>query len=492
MAVLLYAGLVGAFLWTAGVPLTHEDGFYYFTIARNLAVGNGSTFDGLHPTNGYHPLWLLALALVHHLAPAGRALAYGTVLQGVLMAAGAALLFLAARRRVATGPALLAPLVYLGLTGPVALSGLEFGLHAWLVIVCAWAWLAGWAESSGRALAMGCLLALGILARLDVLILVAALAASVRPGPSRTARVLAVAGPPLLVLGAYLAWNVAWFDHALPVSAAVKRTWSEALLLRDPSYQTGGWVWAKLQNALWIVRHLGSTWVLGLAAGTAGAAILAFTPAGRCTRALRPFVAAGLAQLAAYVLLHHGELTYARWYYVLPPLMAAFAAADLLEWIAGRAGRARIALPAAVCGLAVLGTAFGLARWRREESPRVPLLEAATWARANLPPDARIGAWNAGTLGYLSGRTVVNLDGLVNSWSFLQQHDLCTYWEETGITHLIDAFAEDGPGGTPVVVPVVLPAARAYARCADRLERVWEDGPQGRPWRVRAYRLAAR
>jgi hypothetical protein len=493
LAVLLYAVLLGAVLWTAGVPLTHEDGFYYFAIARNVAAGHGSTFDGLHATNGYHPLWLLVLAGVHSLAPSGRALVYGTLLQGALMAAGAMLLFLAARRRLATGPAVLAALVFVGLTERMALSGLELGLHATLVIACAWAWLAGFAETSGRALAAGGLLALGVLARLDVTLLAVALAVSLPPSAGRRARVLALCGPPALVLGAYLLWNQASFGHPLPVSAAAKRLWSEALLQRDPSYQAGGWIWAKVHNALWIARHLGSTWVLGLALGTVGAAIVSFTPAGRCTRALRPFIAAGMAQLAAYVLLHHGELTYARWYYVLPPLMAALAAADVLAWAVGRAGRARTMLPAFACVLVVLATAIGLARWRREPSPRVPLLDAAAWARANLPADARIGAWNAGTLGYLSGRTVVNLDGLVNSWAFLEseQYDLCAYWERNRISHVIDAFSEDGPGGTPVVVPVVLPAARAYAPCADRLERVWEGGPEGRSWRVRAYRLAS-
>lgn len=492
MGVLVYATLLGVVLWTAGVPLTHEDGFYYFTIARNLAAGSGSTFDGLHATNGYHPLWLWILAGIHRLSP--RPLMWGTILQGVLMAAGASMAFLAARRRVATGPAVLAAFVFVGLIERMALSGLEFVSHAALVIACAWLWLAGGAGTARWALATGGALALGVLARLDVMLLAIALAASVvlRPGTRKAVRLLALAGPPVVVLGAYLVWNQAEFGHALPVSAAAKRLWSAALLQRDPAYQAGGWLWAKLGNALWIPRHLGSTWVFGLAAGTAGAAVLSFTPAGRCTRALRPFVAAGTLQLAAYVLLHHGELTYARWYYVLPPLMAAFAAADVVAWAAERFGRARAVLPAAACAVVVLATAIGLARWRREESAREPLLGAASWARANLSPDARIGAWNAGTLGYLSGRTVVNLDGLVNSWTFLEseQYDLCAYWERNRITHLIDAFSEDGPNGTPVVVPVVLPAARAYARCAGRLERVWEGGPQGRTWRVRAYRLA--
>lgn len=38
-----------------------DDAYYYFVIARNVALGLGATFDGLAPTNGFHPLWLLAL-----------------------------------------------------------------------------------------------------------------------------------------------------------------------------------------------------------------------------------------------------------------------------------------------------------------------------------------------------------------------------------------------------------------------------------------------
>lgn len=38
-----------------------DDAFYYFQIARNITHGLGSTFDGINPTNGYHPLWMLLL-----------------------------------------------------------------------------------------------------------------------------------------------------------------------------------------------------------------------------------------------------------------------------------------------------------------------------------------------------------------------------------------------------------------------------------------------
>ena len=38
-----------------------DDASYYMTIARNVAAGRGLTFDGIHPTNGFHPLWLVTL-----------------------------------------------------------------------------------------------------------------------------------------------------------------------------------------------------------------------------------------------------------------------------------------------------------------------------------------------------------------------------------------------------------------------------------------------
>ena len=43
------------------VSTFRDDAFYYFQIARNLGDGNGFTFDGVHQTNGFHPLWLFLI-----------------------------------------------------------------------------------------------------------------------------------------------------------------------------------------------------------------------------------------------------------------------------------------------------------------------------------------------------------------------------------------------------------------------------------------------
>src|SRR3954471_4321452 len=69
-ALLTATGIVTA-VWLAVVlfwhdapfALTFDDAWYYLTIGRNLAAGQGSTFDGVNLTNGYHPLWQLVAAV---------------------------------------------------------------------------------------------------------------------------------------------------------------------------------------------------------------------------------------------------------------------------------------------------------------------------------------------------------------------------------------------------------------------------------------------
>lgn len=45
-----------------------DDAFYYFKVAQNAAEGKGLTFDGLNPTNGFHPLWMAICIPIFYLA----------------------------------------------------------------------------------------------------------------------------------------------------------------------------------------------------------------------------------------------------------------------------------------------------------------------------------------------------------------------------------------------------------------------------------------
>ena len=47
---------------------TRDDAYYYFKVAQNISEGHGSTFDGINPSNGYHPLWMLVCIPIFALA----------------------------------------------------------------------------------------------------------------------------------------------------------------------------------------------------------------------------------------------------------------------------------------------------------------------------------------------------------------------------------------------------------------------------------------
>ena len=114
---------------------TRDDAYYYFKVAQNISEGYGSTFDGINPTNGYHPLWawvcvpIFALARFDLILPL-RILIF--VLAG-LRAATSILLYRLLQNVIAKPIAMLVAL-YWGLNyyihATVYQQGLETGLAA--------------------------------------------------------------------------------------------------------------------------------------------------------------------------------------------------------------------------------------------------------------------------------------------------------------------------------------------------------------------------
>lgn len=72
-----------------------DDAFYYFKTAQNITEGAGITFDGIAPTNGFHPLWMLVCVPVFALARFDLFLPLRVliVFQGVLNAISGYLLY---------------------------------------------------------------------------------------------------------------------------------------------------------------------------------------------------------------------------------------------------------------------------------------------------------------------------------------------------------------------------------------------------------------
>ncbi|RMH15504.1 MAG: hypothetical protein D6696_20610 [Acidobacteria bacterium] len=471
--------------------LVYDDGYYYLVIARRLAAGEGSTFDGRHPTNGYHPLWLLSLLPLARLPPAALLLAV-FALQTLLAAGAAAFLYRSARLLMQPAASGLAVLVWLVAQSAywTLWSGMEYALHAFVVAALLDFDLRRRSRSAGGrrcAGALGLLASAAFLARLETLLLALLLAAVPRRDGRRLGRFF------LLPLGAtvlaYAAVNAAVFGHPLPLSAALKSAWSQQLLAADPVRLAHGWLAAKLALLAWPLLHLRRIFALPLLLALGGAAVILLRSAlaiarrrtgeGGGLHPLTPAAAFAVAQVLAGVVLYHGGYSFQPWYFVVQPWLAAMVAglaAGAVERRLRAAGWSRrrtvaVVLAAAALLALVVARNAALRRTRLADFPAEPLYAAAAWSRAQVGREETIGAWNAGMIAFFSGRRVINLDGLVNSREFYHRgrHDLCTYWRREGIDYLVDVF----PPGDPLAR-----VARQAAGCAGRLERIW-SGPGG-------------
>jgi len=71
IAVILILHAYAAFSDAHNFPnswFTRDDAYYYFKVAQNITEGRGVTFDGINPTNGFHPLWMLICIPIFALA----------------------------------------------------------------------------------------------------------------------------------------------------------------------------------------------------------------------------------------------------------------------------------------------------------------------------------------------------------------------------------------------------------------------------------------
>lgn len=214
-----------------------DDFFYYAQVARNLVAHGTSSFDGVHLTNGYHPLWLLTLTALY-------AAFQGTAFLVAVQTASLALL-------LAFYVATLRTLERLGVPGiesktwegaPLRLAALLLSLHVLLlfrygmeVSAALPLGLAAIAYSLGprfrwtnlQTLGYGLLACLTVLARLDCALLIALLfftrmLASRAPWLTRIRRSILFSAA-FVPFFAYLAVNVRVFHSLLPVSGHAKQ-----------------------------------------------------------------------------------------------------------------------------------------------------------------------------------------------------------------------------------------------------------------------------
>jgi hypothetical protein len=181
MSISLYAALSDAqnlsWRW-----FTRDDAYYYFKVAQNISEGRGSTFDGINPTNGYHPLWMLVCVPIFALARFDLILPLRILLlvQGALSAGTGILLYRLIGRVFAPAIGAIAALYWVfsyDVLVRVYQQGLETGIAGFFIALLAYkllqferSWRKG--KVTGKQLAiLGLAATLTMFSRLDLVFL---------------------------------------------------------------------------------------------------------------------------------------------------------------------------------------------------------------------------------------------------------------------------------------------------------------------------------
>ena len=468
---ILCVGLAVGFLFCmflAWLPLrltifrfVFEDSFYYLSVARNLIDGNGSSFDGIHPTNGYHPLWMLVSILLVFPFEAGSVTPFHLLLSVccVFHVLTAFLIYrtvlLGGHRMVAVVAALLWLLNY-NVAG-IAMCGLETAMFAFLVIATVYSYVLRRNDlSAGGSAVVGVMLGLTALARLDGALLGFALAADQLwlglfrkerlTGLLRRVAPMSLAGS--AIMAPWMVWSYSISGTILPNSHRAVRFWYGP----DELLNAGlikGLIGILVNHAPVMAKIYGfvplSSFSLVLFAIFCGVLLLG------CEKRM---VGLPVVIFVIYPIAH--TLYYTRYFapynrYLYPAHMLIFTVTMTAIgcWLlANRNGR--IVRPLGVVAGVVVATNLilsGVDTWKqgtasvRTHSAHWTMFnKALPWIKENVQPHEKVGAFNSGIYGYLSGRTVVNLDGVMNDSVIpaLEEGWMIPYLYQERITYVVD------------------------------------------------------
>lgn len=470
----------------------YDDSFYAFKIAQNMAAGQGMTFDGIHPTNGFQPLYVLLLVPIFFLFGETLSLPiyFALTLLAVFSLLTAVLIYLICRRYVGRAASVVAALIWVfsPIVTKQSANGLETSLTAFMIALCSYYYLEKIRPVRRppvlRLILFGLLLGLAVLSRIDTLLLVMVVFLDyllrLRRRKEPASSLFRLSLVPLGVVVVYGPWLLLCMlacGSPLQDSGTATRFLS---LAYAPMFHFGSenlgmdgpdasFIWAHLVYSMSALKVSPPVHVIFRAIEKAGeyfgtkggfhlvgdilgflallATALFIVKWKRDPERRRRFEIGFLLLFcgllfASYSFYIFGAFFFLRYFYpiyFLACILISFIVQDLLDWLPRQSfGLRRIAVGVFVL-YAGLFSYFSYSQAFRSHAV-YPFYDIAKWVRAHTEKGDTVGIFQCGTVGYLSDRKVINLDGKVNREALCALKNGCLedYIQQEGIDVVID------------------------------------------------------
>lgn len=425
-----------------------DDFFYYLKVTQNIAAGRGSTFDSIHPTNGYHPLWMMVMVALVRIFPNSR---FFYALVGVIIISVLVTFWIVRRLFSNVSQDSSAVLLCAALVALNALVLSKGGMEVVLAIplaaaVCLFRLRPGFTWDFKNCFVYALLGVFTVLSRLDSILLVGPL---ILLDVWRFRRSIftrwnwAALGAGFIPFHLYLASNLLWFSTLLPVSGQAKQ-------LRHHHWLSSGPLHGVFIHANW--GSLFIAWLTVLLLLVSIPLLLI-----RRTRERLPLPVHVLAVMLAFPVLHFLALCalsdWQTWpWYAYSFLVAQIAAFIVLLSMPLRPNPSpRMALQvASAFALVLLASGYTLLQFRysRDRSAAMYNIyfgaqDLARFSQAH--PGIYAKGDGAGIPGYLVSQPIIQLEGLVMDKPYLEnvrkERDLREVLRAYGVRYYVSSDA---------------------------------------------------
>jgi hypothetical protein len=451
-----------------------DDAFYYLNIARNVVLGKGVSFDGITPTNGFHPLYLGMLIPLFTIFPTvgvpEKVLTHNLELNAqlglsILMlfnAATAFPLYALLKRSISQAAGVIGVVIWL--FNPwvlvITLAGVETAPYIFFVALNSFLYIKYRAEYHSQVpyiklFILGLLCGLTVLARSDGIFLFIAIILDMLINRNKTWQIILLLVTCGIVLAPWLLWNYLTFGTFTQVSGLA--VFQHTHFGMNPS--SGEMITILIQSTS---RMLLVCTILIYQSFFLLALLLIMRVLPRYRGKYERLEKIGsLRFLLFYAFLifsfYAWYLLRKQFWYFMPLILVASVFSGVMHEAFIRSLRIgnrnqKNILTGMVAGVLLVTFSIGWWVWQSKVYVIYPAEKngyiLAQWIYHETEPEARIGSWNSGILGYLSGRTVINLDGVVNNnlyryvvekgVSFYDLAGLWDYVESMNIKYITD------------------------------------------------------
>ena len=437
-----------------------DDSFLYLQVARNWAATGVPSFDGVTKTNGIQPLWGWVMRCMAEVGWTSEhyVRAMGWVCVWLNMATSGILLLMGIKLGRTVAGSVASILFSCYMLTPNSISLMECNLHGFVFCGIIWSAVFLWMRpiqdwKIAQIGLLGILLTLNGLSRLDsglfsLAIWIVFVFQLVKIRRWNAAAILSL--PALLIAIPYFTLNYWEFGSAVPISGTAKFVW--AYQVGEAPWSRHVMVWAYSVGQILTASIVKSTGLSGLRA-TLPVALIAMgfviLFASAVFRKRLPngilflWCFHGLHLIMMAMILRQFSISY--WYYQPLRITIMMTVGLVVANAVRESPRGSLVFGIGLLMCLAISLRDGIQLTRTVDHPYAQRYDAAIWIRDSgvLARGARIGAWNAGQLGYFSRpQTVVNLDGLVQDRKFLDQvivgRNWKTYLKENSIQYLVD------------------------------------------------------